>query len=516
MRRNRFLLAAALAITTSSLSAQVHDHGAPVTAGASLGEIDFPNSGNAQAQEPFIRGVKLLHNFQYEDAIAAFQEAEKADPGFALAYWGEAMSHNYSLWAEQHIGEARAALAKLAPTAAERATKAKTPRERAYLEAVEALYGEGTKFERDIAYADKMDALAKAYPDDVDAQAFDALATLGRTHGTRDKANYEKAGAMLEPLFARYPNHPGVVHYLIHAYDDPDHASLGLAAARVYDKLAPDSAHAQHMTSHIFLALGMWPDVERANVQAREAVERAEGKPVPMMACGHGGIWLVYARLQQGLPVEDQIAECRKASLSLISQQESPVVSSPEGASGSIADMIVRRGIETGKWDEPLALPAGKLNYARYVFAYGDVLAARHNPSAATAALSQMRAEHDILASGYPKEFPDDDQMMPWVDLMLAQAEAVSALANGDRAQGLAALEAVASREEALPSTFGPPVLLKPTWELLGDERLAAGDREGAAAAYRESLKLQPGRRLTVAGLKAAEDNGLASKGRAH
>ena len=469
-----------------------------------LGSIDFPNSGKPAAQADFLRGVKLLHNFQYEDAITAFQSAQTIDPGFALAYWGEAMAHNYTLWSEQHYAEARAALAKLGATPEARAAKAGTQRERDYLAAVETLYGEGSKFDRDVAYADRMDRLAATYPEDIEAQAFDALATLGRNHGTRDKEGYEKAGAMLERLFERYPGHPGIVHYLIHSYDDPGHAARGLAAARVYDKLAPDSAHAQHMTSHIFLALGMWPDVERANRQARAAVERVAGKPVPMAACGHGGIWLVYARLQQGLPVGEQLAECRKAAEKMIASSETTIVGYPEGAGASFADMVVRQGIETGQWAPPLALPDGKLNYARFTFAYGDVLASRSDPARAAAALARMRGLHGLLAANFGKEFPDDDQTMAWNDLALAQAEALSLLAAGRQMEGLAALEAAASRESALPPAFGPPALQKPSWELLGDERLIAGDKSGAAEAYQQSLKLQPGRRLSLAGLAKA------------
>ena len=507
MRPTAWLLFASTTVAAPLSGQPAHRHSTAVSAPSSqLGEIDFLNSGKPAAQPDFIRGVKLLHNFQYEDAVKAFQAAQKADPDFALAYWGEAMSYNYSLWAEQYPDDARKALARLAPTPEARAAKAETAREKAYLATAEALYGEGSKFDRDIAFADRMDVLAKAYPDDINAQAFDALATLGRSHGTRGKANYEKAGAMLEPLFKRYPHHPGVAHYLIHSYDDPDHASRALDAARVYDKMAADSPHAQHMTSHIFLSLGMWPEVEQANIRTRAAAERNAGKPLPMMACGHGALWLVYARLQQGLPVEKQVAECRQAAMALIASGETPapVVGLPEGAGGSMADMLVRKGIETGEWDEAPALPEGKLNFARFILAYGEVLATGSDPQHAMSALGYMKSAHEILTSNYRKEFPDDDQTMAWADLMVAQGDALALMVTGRRAEGMAALEAVAKRERALPSTFGPPAMLKPTWELLGDERLAVGDRAGAATAYRESLKLQPGRRLSLAGLAKA------------
>ena len=487
-----------------ALSQHQHEHSAPAI-GDQLGTIGFPNSGNAAAQASFLRGVKLLHNFQYEDAITAFQQAQQADTDFVLAYWGEAMAHNYTLWSEQHFDEARKVLAKLGPTPEARAAKAKTERERAWLATAEVLYGSGTKFERDVAFADRMDALAKVYPDDVEAQVFAALATLGRSHGTRNVAQYEAAGARLEPLFRKYPQHPGIAHYLIHSYDDPDHAEKGLAAARVYDALAPDSPHAQHMTSHIFLSRGMWPEVEQANIRARAAAERRAGKPLPMAACGHGGIWLVYARLQQAKPVDANINECATAAAALIvTGKNLTAVGGIEGAAGAHADMRARQGIETGQWVQPLTLPAGKLAYVRFIYSYGDVLKARHDAVASARALADMRAAHAILVSDYRKENPDDDQLMPWADLILAEAEAVNLLAAGKQVEGLKALEAVARRESALPTIFGPPIMQKPSWELLGDELAASGDKAVAVRAYNESLKLQPGRRLSVAGLDRA------------
>jgi tetratricopeptide (TPR) repeat protein len=475
-----------------------------------FGELSFPNSGNEAAQVPFLRGVKLLHNFQYEDAIEAFQQAQKVDPDFALAYWGEAMAHNYTLWAEQHTDQARAILAKLGATPEARAAKAKTPREKTWLAAVEALYDTGTKFERDEAYADRMDALHAAYPTDTEALVFDALATMGRSHGTRDTRAYLRAAAMLEPVFKANPHHPGATHYLIHAYDEPAYAQRGLPMARVYNKVAPDSAHAQHMTSHIYLALGMWPEVEQANIDASDAMVRRMGEPMrARMACGHGGIWLAYARLQQGKSVNSQLEQCTKVAAddiaSVTSQGHQPWLSgSGEDSPGSAADIRVRRGVETGQWAPRLALPPGRLNYARFVDDYGDVLAARHDPVKAATALRSLNASYEILTTAYKEQFPDDSQSLPWLDVARAEAAAVAPLASDRQSEGIAALRAAAEREKALPVVFGPPMLQKPTWELLGDELLAAGDKPGAAAAYRESLKLQPGRRLSLAGLKAA------------
>lgn len=506
MRELAFLLSALALPLAHSVSAQVPDKPEmPMPVGDKLGEIEFSNSGNAAAQAPFLRGVKLLHNFEYDEAIDSFQAAEKADPGFALAYWGEAMAHNYTLWAEQHTDKARAVLAKLGATPEARAAKAKTARERQWLDAVETLYGAGTKFERDVAYADKMDALAKAYPDDVEAQTFDALATLGRSHGTRDTANYMTAAAMLERLFPTHQHHPGVVHYMIHSYDDPAHAKLGLKAALLYDKIAPESPHALHMTSHIFLALGMWPETVAANERAIARANAAMAASHMSMDCGHGPIWLVYAKLQEGQDPSQDIERCRPHALDPAAlAKDRTVIGGEEDDVGSLADMLVRQGVETGKWAQPVTLEPGHHEYARFTIAYGQLLAARHGPEAARKALTDMRASRGRIAAALPKELPDEDQLLPWVDRAVAQGDAVEELAANDRDAGLRKLRAAAEAEEALPVVFGPPAIQKLSWEMLGDELLASGDKRGAAEAYEHALKMAPGRRLSVAGLKSA------------
>jgi tetratricopeptide (TPR) repeat protein len=497
----------ALLVSSIAATAQVPDKpemAMPV--GDRLGEISFSNSGNAAAQAPFLRGVKLLHNFEYPQAVKSFQKAEAADPGFALAYWGEAMAHNYTLWAEQQTDEARAALAKLGPSPEQRAAKARTPREKMWLAAVETLYGPGTKFERDVAYADKMDALAKAYPDDIEAQVFDALATLGRSHGTRNEANYLKAAAILEKLFPTHQRHPGVVHYMIHSYDDPAHAKLGLKAAMLYDKIAPESPHALHMTSHIFLALGMWPETVAANRRAIARANESMAAHHMSMDCGHGPSWLVYAQLQEGQDPASDIDRCRKTALNASAlAEDKTIIGGEEEDVDSLADMLVRKGVETGKWDTSLSLPVGHHEYARFTLAYGRLLAARHDAKAARTALADMKASREAIAAALPKELPDEDQLLPWIDRAVAQGEAVVLLANGRREPGLRALRAAAQAEQALPVVFGPPLMQKLSWEMLGDELIASGDKAAAATAYRNALTMAPGRRLSTLGLAQAE-----------
>jgi hypothetical protein len=314
-----------------------------------------------------------------------------------------------------------------------------------------------------------------------------------------------KAAAMLEEVFPTHMHHPGVVHYLIHAYDDPAHAPLGLRAARLYDKIAPDSSHAQHMTSHIFLAMGMWPEVERANLNAIRVHNIPSKHDEAPAACGHPFIWLVYAKLQQGEDAGRDVDACMTDAEHALREDKSlPAVGYPEGSTASWADMAVRVGIETGKWPKWLELPSGKMTYARFLEDYGRVLAGRHDAQAAEAALSAMKADRDGLAANFAKEFPDDSQTMPWIDRAVAQGEAVSALANGRTDEGLSLLREAAEAEAALPPPFGPPALQKPSYEMLGDELLGLGRKAEAAEAYRRALAAAPGRRLSLAGLKAA------------
>ncbi|MBI3790767.1 MAG: hypothetical protein HY275_07795, partial [Gemmatimonadetes bacterium] len=274
------LALAALLVVTRALGAQP------------LGTLTFPNSGAAAAQPAFIRGMLLLHSFEYDDAAASFREAQRRDPRFALAYWGEALTHTHQVWNQQDADSARAVLRKLAPTATARRALARTPREQGYLDAVEVLYGEGSKAHRDTAYAEAMAQLSRAYPDDDEAAVLHATALFGLTQGVRDVPLYMRAGAIAQAVFRHNPQHPGAAHMVIHAFDDPTHAPLGLYAARAYSTIAPGAMHAQHMTTHIFLALGLWDDVVKQNIVAA-GPDSSRWRP------GHYTSWLHYAYLQQ-------------------------------------------------------------------------------------------------------------------------------------------------------------------------------------------------------------------------
>jgi tetratricopeptide (TPR) repeat protein len=489
------------------------------SAGATVGVVSFANSGAKAAQKDFLYGVAQLHNFQYDDAAAAFRRAQQADPSFALAYWGEAMTYNHPVWMQQDADKARAVLARLGADRAARAATAKTERERAYLDAVEILYGEGTKFDRDRRYAAAMRRLHERWPDDVDGTAFYALSLLGTAHDGRDVPTYMRSYALVKDLFPRYPQHPGIAHYLIHSVDDAAHAPLGLDAARAYAKIAPESSHALHMTSHIFLALGLWDDVVAANeraiaVAAKRATQRGGRAPT----CGHAQIWLNYGYLQQGRYADAKrlIATClddvrQRPQFSAGDQFE------PEGSSvGTFYAMRLRYLLdappdaEVTSWQPAVdAVP-----YAAFLRDYGDAMVAVRrgvtptatpagSPGAATtsaagATFASMAARvrtsaATLLAAMDRQGVHAESTYRRLLALQVAQIDALNRVAGGDRAGGLAALDAVARDEDALPAAFGPPQVDQPTRELLAALLL---DRDPAAARtqFERALVLNPGR----------------------
>ena len=492
-------LSFALALFVASVStAAVAQH---------AGHAETPAAASPLPSQPYEYGLFQLHNFEYGSAAAAFRAAQQADPANVMAYWGEAMTYNHPLWAYQDAAAGRAVLARLGPAAASRRARARTPREAMWLDAVEALYGEGSKLDRDRAYHARMARLFDSDPADVEARAFYALATLGLAHGGRDTALYMRSAALLEEAFPAHPGHPGLLHYMIHSYDDPAHAPLGERAAARYALLAPAAGHAQHMVSHIYLALGRWSEVEKANINADAVVDaerRANGQPPA--DCGHYNDWLIYALDQQGKDSRARVDACRaQAMAALACGSDSTVLGGERSPFNNWATIAMRHGVDTGRWPDWSAIPAGSGSaLGRLDLAYGRLLASRRDPAAARLALADLRALRTRILAAMPTERPDDHQSTPWLDRAVAQGEAVLALAEGRQDAGLALLRQAAEAETALPVAFGPPVLAKPGWEMLGDEYLALGRKADAAEAYRRSLAAAPGRRLSLAGLAKA------------
>jgi tetratricopeptide (TPR) repeat protein len=487
--------------------------GSQVSADRGYGHVDFANSGALAAQADFLDGLALLHDFEYPAAAAAFRRAEAIDPSFAMAYWGEAMTFNHPIWMQQDLKAAQAALNKLAPTPAERRAKAKTDREKGYLEAVEILYGSGSKEERDFRYEDAMAKLRARYPEDVDATAFYGLAILGTAHAGRDVATYMRAAGVLEEAWINHRDHPGLVHYLIHSYDDPAHAPLGLRAARMYAKIAPNAGHAQHMTSHIFLALGMWQEVVQANLAAIADVDRAlKASGRGPFRCGHYPSWLGYAYLQLGQmdKARSAVASCRAAFESQAAMDHPGQAMDPdESLSGSFANMRLRYLLDTGDWTGEIAgwtLPKTAGAGARLDFAFALVMSeiTQRHGAAAREALTQLEALSREVTDIETKRHASDPTYRVRPEIFLFEARALLSEQDGDLASAEKSLRQAVGLEDGLPIAFGPPTIDKPTHELLGEFLLRHGRKDEAHSEFEKALASTPGRRLAEQGLESA------------
>lgn len=491
--------------------------GTPAGVAAQVGAVSFANSGAAEAQSVFNHGVAQLHNFQYAEAGADFREAQRIDPGFVMAYWGEAMTYNHPIWLDQDSVAARAVLTRLGATRERRLELAATERERAYLEAVETLYGAGAKEARDFAYSEAMRRVYQAYRDDPDAAAFYALSILGTAHNGRDVATYIRAASVVERVFDEHPNHPGAVHYLIHSYDDPVHAPLGLRAAQAYSKIAPDAAHAQHMTSHIFVAMGMWKPVVTANENARRvaraAAEARGGEP---RGCGHYNYWLEYGYLQQGRIEDagDLLLECYVTASGPVERGSGDILDVDATTRGSYAAMLARYILDTEAWDDESlrwTLPLDDLFPARLTWTFVNGYAAAMRGELVTTevsreAISGARRELEGYLRGGPSG--GDANLGPAYStrahILELQLEALLLAARGQTASGLDVVRQAVDLENGLPQFFGPPFVEKPSRELEGEMRLASGDYAGAATAFRDQLARTPERVASARGLDRA------------
>jgi len=483
----------------------------PALAQEGVGQVPFANSGAPAAQEPFLRGFALLHNFEYPDAAEEFRKAQSIDPDFAMAYWGEAMTYTHPVWFQQDLAAARAVLGRLGATPEARLAKAKTERERDYLRTLDVLYGEGSKEERDFRYSDAMALLHQRYPDDVDATAFYALSLLGTAHHGRDFAIYMKSAALLEEVFPTHQQHPGVLHYLIHSYDDPVHAPLGIRAARLYGKVAPNAGHALHMTSHIFVALGRWDEVIDANQRAMSTVDqRRAAKKEPPRTCYHYGSWIFYGYLQ-----EHRFDDAGRVFAACAQEARRETAGGAKGTTGDFSivsayeEMRLFRFAETGLWEatDAIDLPAGGYFDARFIQAYGDALATavRGDGAAVRTAATRLRESQKDLLAHADKDKKRAALDQPYTDLVVRQIDALAILKSGKKEEGIAQLKKAAEAESAMPMEFGPPLIQKPSSELLGDELLALGRNAEAEQAYQAALVRAPGRTRSLQGLLRAQ-----------
>ena len=483
-----------------------------------LGRVELPNQGAPEAQAPFLRGLAALHSFWYDEAADLFREAQRIDPDFALAYWGEALTHNHPLWDQYDGAAGREALERLAATPAERAAKATTELERDYLETAEVLYdtSHADKAARDHAYSETWRRLHEKYPDDLEAKSFYALSLQGLPR-TGDARLHMRSGALMEEVFAANPLHPGAAHYLIHAYDDPIHAPLGLRAAEVYADIAPAANHALHMPSHIFVQLGLWPRVAASNIDAYEAsVAWVERRDHPLEKRDfHSLSWLQYAYLQMG--------QFEKAAETIETIRPVAQASSEFRTRRSYNAMLAAQVVETGRVHQPgLAFTADGLSdhgagdgdhCATPSFGTGGELTsfAEGWAAALTGDLEAARQAADSLE----QLAGEDERPQQRTRRLLLAALLASAEGRGDEAIDLAA-EAL-EVELSLRPPSGPPDTFKPAHELSGELLLAAGRHDEAAEMFRQSLLRTPKRTASVLGAaRAAEALGQRDEAGKH
>jgi len=477
-----------------------------------FGTITFPTSGVAGAQDAFLTGVKALHNFQFDEAAVAFKQAQKADPQFAMAYWGEAMSYNHPLWAQQDLDAATEALARLAPTHEARLAKATLPMEKAFLEAQHVLFfSPGDKLARDKAYSAAMERLYEQHPDDHEVGTFYALSLLGTTRA--GDAGYRRqalAASIAQKIFAANPNHPGAAHFIIHSFDDPDHAPLALPAARAYAKIAPSAAHALHMPSHIFVQRGMWQDAADSNIVAYKAAVDLNAKM--KLAEGredfHALSWLGYANLMLGKFDES------KKNVELAKQAVDRNPTSADILNGYLG-MRARHIQETGQW-EKLELPGAPASAgggdhaampgmtmgpgpgsATWVYIVGVSAAKMGDMATAAAAEAQLKGFRE-RAQGETNAYAVRPHSVREQEL-----GAIIRWAKGEKDEALALAKAATEVEMTMEPPSGPPVPIKPAFELYGELLAEAGRHKEAEAAFEQALLRMPNRTPSVRGLAA-------------
>jgi Tfp pilus assembly protein PilF len=490
IRTTVLILQLAFAVTASAQ--EEHSHPPPEV----LGSVTFATTCAASVQPRFERALALLHSFAYTAAEQAFREVAAADSKCAIAHWGIAMSLFHQLWENPAPPELAKGSAEL-----EQARKLDTgsPRERAFINAAAVYYQNAdpsTHAVRAKAYEQAMADVAARFPDDVEAQIFHALALIATASPSdRTHANQKRAADILEPLYRRYPQHPGLAHYLIHAYDSAELAPRGLAAARAYAKIAPSAPHALHMPSHVFTRLGYWDDSVASNLAARAAAHAGGDIGEEL----HAMDYLTYAYLQLGHNDDAKRVVDDVGAMHALAAARFKI--------GYAANaMPVRFAIERRQWNEAAALeplPDSEPQVAAIVYWARAVGAARsRHPDNAQTDIARIDASLDRLKAAGNAYWATQTQVLA------ESARAWRLLANAQADQAIAQLRTAADTEDAtekLPLTPGPIV---PAREQLGEMLLEAGHPADALREFEIALKAAPRRRGALMGAVQAAERG--------
>jgi Tfp pilus assembly protein PilF len=511
-----FLAVSALAIATAATAAEPgHQHHSP-----QLGKLKFETSCAPAADALVQQGLGWLHSFQYPDAERTFGEAARADPACAIAHWGVAMSQYHPLWAPPTAAELATAKAALE---AARARPAKTERERDYVAAIETFYRDHERLDhkaRTLAYSDAMRRLHERYPADHEAAVFYALALAADGLLDNDPAftKEKSAAAVLNRVLAENSDHPGVAHYLIHNLDYPPLAQHALAAARRYADLAPDSPHAQHMPSHIFVRLGLWDEAIRSNLRS-EAAARAWAKANGLADSSserlHAMDYLAYAYLQTG---QDAKAQAVLDDLNRIRKADPPVFTVAYAATVIPA----RIALERRRWSDAANLelhenvrgltPLANFQWAEAHVHYARAVGAARSGDAASArtSVAKLRAIEEALVTP-----PGTYDWKKQVAIAHQTAAGWLAHAEGRRSEAERLMRAAADLDDATEKHPVTPGALQPAREQLGELLLEHGQGRESLAEFESSLKRAPRRLAGLYGaMRAAKLVGDADKAR--
>jgi tetratricopeptide (TPR) repeat protein len=475
-----------------------------------LGKVSFPTSCSPDAQKPFDRAVALLHSFQYEESKSGFADAAQKDTQCAMAFWGQAMSLYHELWEHPDAGTIKNGSALIDKA---KAIGAKTPREREFIDAVAAFYepGDGLDYTaRSSAYVKAMEGVYNHNPNDGEAAAFYALSLIALPAHDPDLANRKKAIAILDKLFTSEPDHPGVIHYLIHASDTPQLAPLGLEAARRYARIAPSSAHALHMPSHIFTRLGLWQESIESNVASAAAAEKMTARHLEGASYQlHAMDFLSYAYLQSG--------QDAKAARTVDEVKSVPGATAEELMNSEIM-LAARDSLELHQWKEAASLATHWQNDQMKdlsagqridLYAASAVGAARSGDAKGARVdlekLKQAHAEWRAKNKGYAKREDQENDLL--------EAEAWLAFAEGRTPEAVKLLGNVADEEDKK----GVDSLTMPAREMLGDMLLGLHESGAALAAFEASLAEAPNRFDSLYGAaQAAEFSGAQEKAKSY
>jgi hypothetical protein len=480
-----------------------------------LGTVAFETSCTAAAQPMFTRGVTQLHSFGFGAATASFQEALKADPNCAIAYWGIALT----AWANPFAAglKAPAALQRgLDAVQAARAISGGTPRERDYVAAAAKLYENFANIDqrtRLLAYRDAMAALAAKYPNDIEAKIFYAL-SLAISSDPADKsyASLLQSGQLLEGMVKSYPDHPGLAHYIIHAYDVPPLASRAVEAAHAYATIAPSASHALHMPSHTYTRVGSWQESIESN-RASATSARAEGSVAEEL---HALDYMTYAHLQQG---QDRAAQEVLAGLPEVQRRfeagAGAGAAPPSAGVFALAAVPARYALERGRWSDAARLEARStvIPYADAITHFARAIGAARTgnttiPRAAVAELERLRGQLEGAREAYWTE---------QVEIQRRGASAWLAFAEGRREDALTAMRAAADMEDATEKNAVTPGPIAPARELVGEMLMEMNRPADALVEFERTLGKEPNRFRALAGaMRAAAAAGDRAKARTH